>query len=258
MRYALLFSLMLLSCCLQAQPEAAYQAEYFASSSGDTLPYRILYPEGYSSSTDTLPLVLFLHGAGERGEDNSAQLTHGAQLFLDSMSQYPAIVVFPQCGSGSYWVRIERQADDLQMPFYEAPVSDMGMVIELLAQLQAQERIDPSRIYLAGLSMGGFGTFELLARLPRTFAAAVPICGGGNKLLAPLYAQHTPMWIFHGDADSVVSVDLSRKMYKALAEAGGQPKYTEYPEVGHNSWDPAFAEPELLKWLFSHRLSRRP
>jgi predicted peptidase len=229
-----------------------YLPRYFTMGA-DTLPYRILYPQGYEKSKKDYPLVLFLHGAGERGADNKKQLVHGSRLFADSIGQYPAIVVFPQCPENAYWATLEweRPSSVIEFPLYEKPGKPMEMVIGLLDSLLVSERVDTGRVYLAGLSMGGFGTFELLARRPQTFAAAVPICGGGNSLLAPLYAPNTHLWIFHGAADDIVPVELSQKMYRALQHSGAAVRYTEYPDANHNSWDPAFAEPRFLSWLFS-------
>ncbi len=246
---------------LSAQDTSLYKARYYIGQGGDTLPYRILLPEGYAAGK-RFPLVLFLHGAGERGNDNALQLIHGAKLFAraDIRTQYPAIVVFPQCAKDSYWARVERDPQRAQwdFPLWETPSRPMGLVMEMLDALIRTERVDTTRLYVAGLSMGGMGTFELLARQPGRFAAAIPICGGGNPLLAPLYASRTPMWVFHGEADAVVPVGLSRKMVDAARSAGGKVRYTEYPGVNHDSWTPAFAEPDLLKWLFSHRNKYKP
>ena len=245
--FLLLLNLIVLP--LQAQ---RYKKKTFTTRGQYTLPYRILYPKDYKKTQQDYPLFIFLHGSGERGDDNKAQLTHGSQLFIDSLAKYPAIVVFPQCPKEGYWAEVEwnDNGKDIKFPFYEKGRPSLEMVIALMDELKATERIDEERLYLGGLSMGGFGTFDLLARLPNTFEAAIPICGGGNPLLAPLYAANTRLWIFHGDADSVVPVDLSRKMYNALKEAGADVKYTEYPGVDHNSWDNAFAEPGFFEWLF--------
>lgn len=236
-----------------AQGDLPYEARYFVNAAGDSLPYRILFPEGYEEAGQDYPLVLFLHGAGERGQDNESQLTHGARTIADSISHYPAIVVFPQCKKEGYWAEIERTAEGFSYILRESPNPNLHLVMALLDELTATERIDTNRLYLGGLSMGGFGTFELLARRPQTFAAAFPICGGGLPLLAPLYAPHVAMWIFHGAQDQVVPVAESREVYEALKEAGAAVKYTEYPEARHNSWDNAFAEPGLFNWLFSQR-----
>ena len=247
----LLVILVVFISTLQAQ---SYKKEWFISD-GDTLPYRILFPKGYEKGDQSYPLLLFLHGAGERGSDNKAQLVHGAKLFKKNSKTYPAIVVFPQCEKDSYWAHLDRGPYDhmnLSFPFYEKGKAPLELVIQLLDELLEKERIDRSRVLLAGLSMGGFGTFELLARRPNLFSKAIPICGGGNPLLVPLYANHTKFWVFHGDADSVVDVKYSRRMHEALVEAGADVQYTEYPGVGHNSWDNAFADPQFLSWLFGN------
>ena len=240
-----------------AQGLDTYEYRQFIRPVGDTINYRVLFPEGYAQSDAVYPLVLFLHGAGERGNDNELQLVHGARLFLDSLERYPAIVVFPQCPQESSWARLEVEGQipmrKFVFPFYEEPALPMQRAMDLLDILLLTERVDEKRLYLGGLSMGGFGTFDLLARRPNAFAAAFPICGGGNALLAPLYAPHTPLWIFHGAKDEVVPPDNSRKMYKALQSADAKVKYTEYPDANHDSWTPAFAEPEFLSWLFGQR-----
>lgn len=251
--YLVLFLLVATVLPLLAQSSLPYEARYFVNSAGDSLPYRILFPEGYEEGRQNYPLLLFLHGAGERGQDNKAQLTHGARTIADSTSRYPAIVVFPQCKKEGYWAEIERTAEGFSYILREYPNPNLHLVMGLLDELTATEMIDTNRLYLGGLSMGGFGTFELLARRPQTFAAAFPICGGGLPLVAPLYAPHVAMWIFHGAQDQVVPVAESRAVYEALKQAGATVKYTEYPEARHNSWDNAFAEPGLFNWLFSQR-----
>lgn len=257
MRYIVLFLLYFCAAgLLSAQDLSAYERRLYINADGDTLPYRILFPEGYATGK-SFPLILVLHGAGERGNDNELQLVHGAKLFLqpEVRAKYPAIVVFPQCPKDQYWARVERDPEriDWAFPLYETPGKPMRLVMELTDMLMNDTKTDASRMYVGGLSMGGMGTFELLSRMPSHFAAAFPICGGGNPLAAPLYARNTPLWVFHGDADAVVPVRLSRRMVEAAQQAGGRVRYSEYPGVNHNSWDNAFAEPELLSWLLKHR-----
>jgi predicted peptidase len=236
------------------QETNAYLKKLFISE-GDTLPYRILYPKDYDKNK-SYPLVLFLHGSGERGRDNELQLVHGSSLFLeeDHQNDYPAFVVFPQCPKEGYWSDIEQVDGHRHFPFRVNPRPSMKLLLGLLNQLEEDLIIDPARRYLGGLSMGGFGTFELLARRPDYFAAAFPICGGGNPMLAGLYAPNTALWVFHGAKDDIVLPENSRKVVAALEKLKADVRYTEYPEANHNSWDPAFAEPELLPWLFSNRL----
>jgi predicted peptidase len=134
----------------------------------------------------------------------------------------------------------------------KSPSTPMRLALETLAGLKKEFSVDENRLYLTGLSMGGYGTWDLIARHPKMFAAAVPVCGGADEATAPVI-KDIPIWCFHGGADPVVPTDRSRNMIKALQAAGGEPKYTEYPGVGHNSWDKAYSEPELPKWLFSQK-----
>lgn len=219
----------------------------YRDAEGNELPYRLLTPERLEAAK-RYPLVLFLHGAGERGTDNEAQLKHGVPEFLQPAVRwkYPCFLAAPQCPSGQWWTDwSERQQAEL-------PTEPLRMAIELLNRLERDYSIDAARIYVTGLSMGGFGTWDLLWRLPQKFAAAVPICGGGHVADAPRIA-HVPVWAFHGALDDVVSVSYSRTMIDVLRRAGGQPRYTEYPDVGHDSWTPAYRAPGLFDWLFAQR-----
>ncbi len=241
----------------EAQVTDPYQQKTYLAKNGTEIPYRILYPAGFDPSRK-YPLVLFLHGAGERGNDNRAQLVHGSSLFLEKQAQFPAIVVFPQCPKDRYWssVKIDRSKPKNRFEYdYESTseTPELSAVMELVKDLGRKHRIDRSRMYIMGLSMGGMGTFEAITRHPRTFAAAVPVCGGGDASLVDKFAKKVPVWIFHGADDSVVHVDYSREMVKAAEAAGGKVKYTEYPGVGHDSWNNAFAEADLLPWLFSQK-----
>ena len=230
----------------------------FTAQDGQVLPYRILYPEDYSPDKE-YPLVLFLHGAGERGDDNEKQLVHGMDIYLQSKNRkdYPCFVLAPQCSEDSYWsvVDIDRSSYPLSLSFkYDQKMTDaLSATIQLLAETINNEGIDKDRIYITGLSMGGMGTFEAVQRHPDYFAAAAPVCGGGDPNAYDSTHVDIPFWIFHGDADAVVSVDESRKMHSALIDNGNQVKYSEYSGVKHNSWENAYAEKDFLPWLFSHR-----
>lgn len=233
----------------------AYQAGFYTKN-GDTLEYRYLEPENFDPSKK-IPLLLFMHGAGERGSDNQTQLVHGSKLFEDSIAKYPALVVFPQCPKEIYWsnVQIEKEAHGRNHFFIDGGAANwpMKLTMGLVDSLLATGKIDQERVYVGGLSMGGMGTFEIVYRKPDTFAAAFPICGGGNSDSASKYVDTTSFWIFHGAKDDVVLPYHSIKMRKAIADAGGDVKLTIYPEANHNSWDSAFAEPDLLKWIFSQK-----
>jgi predicted peptidase len=224
---------------------------------GDTLPYRILYPDNYDPQ-GSYPVLFFLHGAGERGNDNAKQLTHGAELFLsDSIrGSFPAVVVFPQCAADSYWsnVDIRAQAESKREFYFRTngkPSEGMALFLRLVKQLLKNEAVDEDRVYIGGLSMGAMGTYEALRRKPRVFAAAFAICGGDHTSNVRKYA-HVPLWIFHGEQDNVVPPTHSHAIVAELKRVGASPKYTFYPTANHNSWDAAFAEPELLPWLFGH------
>ncbi len=226
----------------------------------ETLQYRVLYPSDYDINKK-YPLIIVLHGAGERGDDNISQLTHGGNLFLDSTNRvkFPAFVVFPQCPANDFWAKIDRTnhttATDSLGGFSFISTGQfkpaLGLVSKLIDSLAATPQINTKKIYIGGLSMGGMGTFEMLWRKPDFFAAAFPICGGGDPQKVKLYAQNFPIWVFHGDKDAVVPVSHSRRMVNALKESGAKVKYSEYTGVNHNSWDNAFAEPGLLEWLLN-------
>ncbi|TVQ83538.1 MAG: phospholipase [Bacteroidetes bacterium] len=260
-KFLLLLSLLLLipSVFLLANETGAeFLKKEIKDSDARILPYRILLPHNFDTQ-EKYPLVLFLHGAGERGTDNEKQLIHGSWLFLDqdNRNQFPAIVIFPQCPAEEWWIDTSmlaylRAGRNIPEDTEFAPSWPMKMVIDLIEDLIKQEIIDQSRMYVMGLSMGGYGTFDILSQRPDWFAAAIPICGGGNSHAVEKYAKNTALWVFHGEKDNVVPVEASRIMVEAIRAAGGNVKYTEYPGVNHNSWDPAFAEPDLLYWLFSH------
>ncbi|WP_225443955.1 carboxylesterase family protein [Echinicola arenosa] len=243
---------------LMGQDKSLFEKRVFINQKGDTLLYRILYPENYESGKE-FPMVLFLHGAGERGSDNEKQLSHGASLFLgpDNRKNYPAIVVFPQCPQDKYWIDISvRQelfgkGDPDFSQSIERPSKQLELVNDLSKMLIKNEKVDKKRLYVMGLSMGGMGTFETLGRWPKKYAAAVVICGGGNLSLAKKYAPHTAIWIAHGAKDDIVPPILSKRVYGVLKAEGADVKYTLYPEANHNSWDSTFEETELLPWLFS-------
>lgn len=261
MKYSFLSLLLLVVLAAQAQPAdySLYRKQWLIQD-GDTLPYRVLLPEQYDSSR-AYPLVVFLHGRGESGLDNEKQLVHGARLFLaDSFRrQYPAIVVFPQCPPDNYWSNVQavtQEHKNGKREFYfrkgGEPTRAMRLLMGLTENLQVRFKTDTKRIYVMGLSMGGMGTFELVRRMPGVFAAAVPICGGAHPDTAPAL-KGTAWWIFHGLKDEVVLPVYSQQMASALQTAGARIRLTLYPDANHNSWDPAFREAGLMKWLFSQR-----
>lgn len=224
----------------------------------DTLPYRLLLPENYDPNKK-YPLIFFMHGAGERGNDNEMQLVHGGKLFLkdDVRKNFPAIVVFPQCPKNSFWSNVKMQPDKsgkrtFSFSNHAEPTIAMKMANDLLHQIIRQYPVQKKKIYVGGLSMGGMGTFEIASRNPKLFAAAFPICGGGDPGIAK-NVRKINWWVFHGAKDDVVLPSFSETMVSALKAAKADVKFTLYHEANHNSWDPAFAEPGLLPWMFAQK-----
>ncbi|WP_227687241.1 carboxylesterase family protein [Spirosoma arboris] len=244
----------------QAQDFSAFKKAVFVRGK-DTLLYRIMYPVDYNVNK-SYPLIVFLHGAGLRGNDNERQLTESGRFFLpDSIrTKYPAIVIFPQCPSDSMWfkhppsppfdttVAVNHQMNTLALSTPER------LVKLLMDSLAAHKIADKKRIYLGGTSLGGFGTYDLTSHYPDYFAAVFPICGQANVALYPKRAKNVPVWIFHGAMDDVINIWPDRAMIKALQQSGAKhARYTEYPEGKHNIDANVFAEPDLFPWLFSFR-----
>ena len=216
---------------------------------GDTLRYRMLYPD--SDTLRKYPLVIFLHGAGERGGDNEAQMKWGVQNFASdkNMVQHPAFVIAPQCPLNQTWSNFKRTPNSTVMELEPAPSKPMQLLAELIKQTISKFPVDTTRIYITGLSMGGYGTFDATERYPGLFAAAGPVCGGGDISKAPVIAS-IPMWIFHGAEDPAVNTLNSSEMYAALVKAGAHPGLTIYPETGHFSWLAAYSDDHMIEWLF--------
>ena len=214
--------------------------------------YRLLKPESITPGT-RYPLVIFLHGAGERGDDNLSQLKYLPTWMAEAKARqaFPCFVLAPQCRDDQKWADVDWDAVE-STPQSPTPSVDMLAVIAALEDTLRREPVDPSRIYLTGLSMGGYGSWDLAARMPDRFAAVLPICGGGDEATAAKI-KDLPIWCFHGDADTAVRVERSRTMIEALRAAGGTPKYSELPGVGHDSWTPAYRDPDVLAWLFAQK-----
>ncbi len=201
-----------------------------------TLGYLLYLPKDYAQK-DSWPLLLFLHGAGERGENLDRVKANGPPKLIAAGKDFPFVVVSPQCPSRSRgW-----QPQELSM---------------LLDEIIEKYKVDKDRIYVTGLSMGGFGTWALAASTPERFAAIVPICGGGDPNTARRIA-HIPVWVFHGAKDKTVPLERSEKMVEALKKANGNVKFTIYPEAGHDSWTAAYNDPELFKWLLEQKRTPR-
>lgn len=232
-----------------------FEARTYKDAQGNFLLYQIMKPTNYDPK-QKYPLVLYLHGAGERGADNKKQLMwiteQGNNLLVSekALATHPCFIVVPQCPEKIKWVDTPWEADKHIMP--EKPTEPMRLTIELIDALQKEFSIDAKRLYVTGMSMGGFGTWDIITRKPDMFAAAMPICGGGDETKTALIAK-IPIWAFHGDKDPAVKVIRSRNMIDALKKAGGTPKYTEYPGQGHFVWIPAHGDIESWNWLFSQK-----
>ncbi|MCP4512810.1 MAG: phospholipase [Fuerstiella sp.] len=198
---------------------------------GVQLNYLLALPKDYTQQK-SWPLVLFLHGAGERGDELKLVKKHGPPKLIDNGKAFPFIVVSPQCPKDVWWEPIELTA--------------------LLDEIIKNNNIDEDRIYLTGLSMGGFGTWRLAAHSPDRFAAIAPICGGGEPYWARRF-PHLPTWAFHGAKDRVVPLERSQEMIDAVKKNGGLPKLTVYPEAGHDSWTETYNNPQLYEWLLAQK-----
>jgi predicted peptidase len=190
------------------------------------------FPDDYKSNKKTkYPLLIFLHGSGERGADLDKVKVWGPPSFVEQRPDFPFIVISPQCPEGLWW-----NIEDLDI---------------LLGKLLKKYRIDPDRIYLTGLSMGGFGTWSWACTYPDRFAAIAPVCGGGDNQFAD-EINNVPVWAFHGQEDPVVPARRTIEMVEAINQNGGNAKMTIYPGVGHDSWKQAYSGGELYNWLLSH------
>jgi predicted peptidase len=243
--------------------ERDFKPRTYTNARGDKLPYCLFIPKDYDPQRK-YPLVLFLHGGGERGTDNRVQLRHtGPRLWAtpEIQSRWPCFVVAPQCPTDDYWgvqellgtTREDRHLGEVRQ---YCPIRSVWGILD---DLEKEFSIDTDREYITGLSMGGRGTWESLRYQPNRFAAAIPICAGMRLLTREDLAgiaritYHVPLWIFHGTDDQTVPVQYSRDMVEALRNVGGSPRYTEYPGVLHNSWIKSYREPGLADWLFAQR-----
>ena len=214
-----------------AQPAGSQQAKRLDARIPVQLDYLLYLPKDYESKP-SWPLLLFLHGAGERGDNLDRVKIHGPPKLIAAGKDFPFIVVSPQCPKDRWWEPFELTA--------------------LLNDVIASHKVDQDRVYVSGLSMGGFGTWALAAHSPRRFAALAPICGGGGTRWARRFAQ-VPIWVFHGGKDRAVPVERSEEMVAALKQAKGEPRFTLYPDAGHDSWTETYDNPEFYKWLLEQR-----
>jgi predicted peptidase len=206
------------------------------------LPYLLFLPAGYDQEAGdeeagAWPLMVFLHGAGERGDDLKRVKKYGPPMIVENAPDFPFVVVSPQCPAGQHW--------------------DPRRLMALVDDVVASHRIDRRRIVLTGASLGAFGAWATAAAYPQRFAALVPVCGWGNPALAPRL-RDIPVWMFHGEEDRVVPISGSLEMLDAILAAGGDARFTSYPGIGHDAWTEAYATPELYAWLLECRTPGQP
>jgi predicted peptidase len=232
-----------------------FEAREFKSTKGGVLRYRLLKPLDYGAdhgdAKHRYPLLIFLHGGGERGDDNLRQLVHGGRNLTDETfrRRYPAFIVAPQCPDDITWTSV------ILGTSYDSRPSPLDLSLQVVDALQKEFSIDADRLYCVGISMGGDGAWEVLRYKPKLLAAAVPISSYGDPGTVAAFAA-TPIWVFHGETDGINPVDGTRSMVKALADAGGRPIYTEYPGVGHDAWTPALDDRHMWDWLFAQCKTR--
>ena len=199
------------------------------------MEYLLFLPESYAQSTNQkFPLILFLHGAGERGNDLDSVKRHGIPKIVETNPDFPFIAVSPQCPEDSWWT------------------SELHTINGLIEEVVEKYQVDTSRIYLTGLSMGGFGTWSLASMYPERFAAIAPVCGGGEVRQILRSLVEMPIWTFHGQKDDVIPFSRSEEIVTALKKHGSSIKFTIYPEAGHDSWTKTYDNPELYKWFLKH------
>lgn len=234
--FALLTGIPSVTCALET---GVFENRVLVDANGAEAKYVLFKPKAAANPKDgeKFPLILFLHGSGETGTDGKLQSTVGLGPVVKKQAEtFPAFVIFAQSHKRTW----------------SANSNDANRALKMVDDLCKSAPIDTDRIYLTGLSMGGYGTWSLAAAEPNRWAAIVPVCGGGNPKLVEKF-KDIPCWCFHGDKDDAVKVSKSREMIDALKAAGANPKYTEYPGVGHNSWDKAYGTPELFSWLFEQK-----
>ncbi len=245
----------------QDSPEtlrATFEKKVFANQSADAtdLNYRLFRPQNVVPG-QSYPLVVFLHGAGERGSDNQAQLKHSVHEFVrpERQQKYPCFVIAPQCPKDAKWVEIDWSQKSGEGSFDTATSPIVDSVVQLIDVMLDSEPIDSARVYFAGLSMGGYGSWYAAAKWPQKIAAVIPVCGGGDPSWADRY-NGVAIWALHGQVDRAVPVVRSREMVSAIARVGHAPevRYTEYPGVDHDSWTQTFVRDDVFAWLFAqHR-----
>lgn len=250
---------MLVGSWAQAAPDLSKSITGTVSDGTNSMPYRLFRPAGHDTPGATFPLVLFLHGAGERGTNNTSQVNSHIDGLVNATQSatYASYLLAPQVPSGQQFVDVPFNTGSFTNATAPAASTSMNLTIQLVEQLIQTLNVDRGRVYVTGLSMGGYGTWEIIARRPNLFAAAVPMSGGGNTDNGGLIDQ-IPLWAFHGSADGTVPVSGSRNMIAAMEAAGGTPEYTELTGQGHAIWSPIYNDVttsgQLYPWMYSQAI----
>jgi len=229
--------MLIAGCAAKAQVETGRHTAVFARTVTREIrmKYLLYLPKDYDKTDKTWPLILFLHGAGERGDNIELVKKHGPAKLVAEGKDFDFIIVSPQCPQESWWPTM---AEDLKL---------------LVDDIAGKYPVDKSRMYITGLSMGGYGTWSMIIKYPEMFAAAAPICGGGDAVLAKFRLGKMPIWVFHGAKDDVVPLSKSQEMVDAAKAAGNQNvKFTVYPEAGHDSWTETYNTPDLYQWFLKY------
>ncbi len=245
----------LLATAAQAQfsTEALLRPYVYTNETGETFAYRMSVPQ-FPEPGKLYPLILFLHGSGECGTDNLLQIKAGLPTLMATLLKRPepVIVVATQCQNGNWWVKQLAREENYAMS--KEPAASLEVALAICHHVVATRQADTNRLYITGLSLGGFGTWDAIQREPKMFAAAIPICGGGD-IRRVQGLKKLPIWVFHGTVDKSVAVACSRRMVQALKQAGNRKvRYTEYENAAHDVWDRTYANPEVLDWLLQQQI----
>lgn len=253
MKLVIFFLLFATTSWAQFSPEAQLKPYIYTNETGETFAYRMSVPQ-FPEAGKRYPLILFLHGSGECGTDNLKQIKVGVPSLMASLLKRPepVIVVAPQCQAGSGWVK--QLAFEESYAMSKEPAASLESALAVCRHVAATRQADTKRLYITGLSLGGFGTWDAIQREPDLFAAAIPICGGGD-IRRVRELKKLPIWVFHGTDDKNVAVACSRRMVDGLKQAGNRKvRYTEYENAAHNVWDRTYANPEVIDWLLQQQV----
>lgn len=251
MKWIVTVFLFCLPAAAQFTADEQMKPAVYTNETGETFPYRLCAPQ-FPDAGRKYPMILFLHGSGECGTDNVRQIKVGLPSLLRTLLKRPepVVVLAPQCQPDNGWVKRLAISEDYAAP--REPSPSLALALELCRHVALERQVDPDRIYITGLSLGGFGAWDAIQREPALFAAALPICGGGDvRRLQEI--KRLPIWVFHGRNDKSVPVQCGRRMVESLRQIGGRVRYTEYEGAEHNVWDRTYGDKAVVDWLLAQR-----